>query len=220
MDYKFYVGVLFSSASILAGIIYIARLLINKLFESGLEKYKSSLQKDTDNYKNELNLKTEEFKNGLQILAKEHEIKFSKLYEERGTVIKTVYLSLLNVEKALNEMTTIAQGYEWIKDRSKDNIVRDKLIEFNNIFNYNRLYFSKSICDKIEKIENECWSVLMKWDIHRVKQNSPNKQQLNQQEIQDVVDMWTELDKKVRQEIKLARTELEADFRKLIGVEE
>lgn len=58
-------------AALTTAAIGLGKIIINKTFDIGLEKYKSTLQKDIEEYKNEL---------ARQSL--EHEVKFSKLHAD------------------------------------------------------------------------------------------------------------------------------------------
>lgn len=98
MNYTQLISFLFSTSIITAALIYIAKRIFDKLIEAKLEKYKTSLQNDTENFRNNLNFETEKFKYELNTVLIEHQIRYSKLYEERGKVIQHIYNLLFHLE--------------------------------------------------------------------------------------------------------------------------
>lgn len=91
MDYNQIIKFFLSASIVTGGLVYITKLIIDKFVESRIEKYKNSLQQDTENFKHNLNFEAEKFRHELNTASIEHQIKFTKLYEERGQVIKLIY---------------------------------------------------------------------------------------------------------------------------------
>src|SRR5687768_3467558 len=141
-----------STSAVTAGLVYLAKIVIDKLAEAKFEKYKNSLQKETEAFTHNLNLETEKFRHALNISATEHQIKYSKLYEERGNVIKSIYGLLLELEEALANLTTMFQGPQWTQDKEREKQANESIQKLRNYLNQNRIFFSENLCQKIEAI--------------------------------------------------------------------
>ena len=82
MDYNEIVKSVLSTSIITAGFMYLIKLLIDKFVEIKIEKYKNSLEKETESFRHNLSFEAEKYKHELNKVSIEHQIKYSKLYEE------------------------------------------------------------------------------------------------------------------------------------------
>ena len=212
MDWNQIIKYFLSTSVITAGLVYIIKILLDKFAESRVEKYK-----------HELNLETEKFRNDLNTSAIEHQIVYSKLYEERGQVIKKIYILLVELEQSLANLTTVWQGPEWVTDTDRDKITNESILNLRRELEYNRLFFSDDLCKKIETILSDSHNIRVKMIVAKKKEERIDKYSrrtlnLKPEELTEPLDIWTELDSKVQNEIKSARLELAQEFRLLIGV--
>jgi len=139
----------FSITGLTVFAVWFGKLLIHKTFDFSIEKYKSNLQKDM-----------EAFKNQLSKMALEHQIKFSKLHEDRAEKIKILYTQIVDLEQSLIASTWVAQGPECMNNLHLDKKCQDNLHELNSTLNQNRIYFSDTTIKKFESIFSETWEII------------------------------------------------------------
>jgi hypothetical protein len=166
----------------------------------------------------------EDYKNKLEMLKIEHQIRFTKLYEERGEVIKTVYQSLYELEHKLEYLTSPFQGPEWKHDLNREKEAIDHLNKTSKQLEINRIFFNESLCNEIASTLNDCRDVIIR--MKNAKENSrdigkgyyDNSSQKGEKR-KTPTQIWIEAQNKVKNEIKNQRLKLAQSFRDLIGVE-
>ena len=196
--FKFFISV----SGISAIIIYIGKKLIDKSLDAGIEKYKITLNKELELFKSELS-KTNT----------EHQIKYNKLYEQRGEKIQLIYTLIYKLEKKLRFLTTVFQGPEWSTDATRSVEVRNHLLELEETIELNRIYFSDDFSKKIEFIVKESKEVLAK--INQAKLLDKNK---IYNPTENPIETWAAADDYVQTEMYQARMELVKEFHRMIGV--
>ncbi len=182
-------------------IIYTAKLVVDKLLEAALKKYSSNLE----------------------LIKVEHQIKFSKIFEEKAEIVKGLYRSLYELEKSLFVLTSIFQGPEWIEPEKTLNAIEKREICVE-LLEMNRIYFSDSFSDLLNETFLECNNVIAQM------QNAKFREKI-QQEARDsgtnasfkdgkrALDIWREQEEKVFNEIRTRRIALVAEFRNILGVD-
>jgi hypothetical protein len=191
--------------------IWLGKLIINKSFDLGLEKYKSSLQKEIEVHKNEL---------ARQSL--EHEIKFSKLHADRAEKIKTLYTKVIELERALVYATTIAQGPEFIKDTKRDIDCMQTIQDLIAQLELDKIYFTKDTVAKFEEIIKEAWSII--FEMRKVRSTASSMDYYISAGMKppesylEHGDLWDKAFKRTQNEFRQLKESLADDFRKLIGL--
>jgi hypothetical protein len=224
MDTEQIIKFFLSASGITAGLIFIAKFAIAKFGEVQILKYKQSLENDTEDFKNKLNFETEKFKQELNKATIEHQIKYAKLYEERGHIIKQTYNLLYELENALANLTSMFQGPEWTKDAERDKQTTQAITELKTQLEQNRIFFSADLCNKIEAILTDAHQITV--DIYAAKKDQEYNDYSNKtgqfrttEELLQPTQTWRQLDQKVQKEIKAARLNMAQEFRILIGVD-
>tara|TARA_R110000868_G_scaffold189777_2_gene433347 strand:+ start:11339 stop:11935 length:597 start_codon:yes stop_codon:yes gene_type:complete len=161
----------------------------------------------------------ENHKNQLEILKTEHQIKFSKLHEERAEIIKIIYHDFFELENKLEYLTTLFQGPEWINEKSRDEDAIKKYRETFERIEKNRIYFSENLCLQFISALEEYYKII------ELMLNAKNKAKYESDgsgfrfpENEGSIDLWKNAENKVKKDIKNLRLELAEEFRKLIGV--
>jgi hypothetical protein len=219
MEYTQIIKYFVSTSVVTAGLIYLAKLIIDKFAEARFEKYKTSLQHETEKFRYNLNFEAEKFGHELNTAATEHQIRYAKLYEERGQVIKEVYSLLLDLENSLEKLTTVFQGSEWTTDSDRDKVVKGNIRKLRSYLEQNRIFFSEPLCSKIENILSDAHKITVDMFIAKSteKINERRRYILEERALLSPLEMWHELDRKVQEEIKAARLDLAQEFRTLVG---
>lgn len=224
MDTSQIIKFFLSASGITTGLIFIAKFTINKFGEIQILKYKQSLENDTEEFKHKLNFEAEKFKQDLNKATIEHQIRYAKLYEERGHIIKHTYNLLYKLETTLANLTSMFQGPEWTKDTERDKQTTEVIAELRTQLEQNRIFFSAELCDKIEAILTDAHKITV--DIYSAKKDQEYNDYSNKtgqlrttEELLQPTQTWRQLDLKVQKDIKAARLNLAQEFRILIGVE-
>ena len=204
---------IFSATGISVIIIYLSKRFIDKSLDIGVENYKNTLARNLESHKAELDRKTEEFRAELKKLELEHNIRYSKLHEERATVIKKMYSLLIELQGKLKDLTTLFQGPEWVSDIKRETNAKESLDSLKNFFLVNRIYFKTDLCDKIDEIIRDSWSIIV--DMNLTKMNAQFSE--TGHERAKASNEWHKIDERVSKEINSARLFLENEFRKLMG---
>lgn len=195
--------ILAGSATIGAVMVFLGRIIINKGFDAALKT----------------------FQNKLDLLKIEHQIKYSKLHEERASLLKDLYKELYELENKLAYLTSAFQGPEWTDDDTRRNEVVEQYRKCKDFLEINRIFFLEDFCTKLSDNLKECEEVINGMDKAKFKA----KQQDNDAKYnrpyrfkagETPLDIWFEQEKKVKTEIRGRRIELANCFREIIGVTE
>jgi len=188
-----------------AVVIYIGQKLLDKALDIGVERYKGALGKELESYKAEIYKR-----------QTEHQIKFSKLHEERGEKIKDLYQFLYYLENKLIHLTAITQSFS--KHDERQDAVVTHLGELNELLELNRIYFTDNLCLKIEKIISESKDITE--EMYKVKlmvEHTKETHLMAMHEGEDYLDKWVKAESIIAK-VKTARFELVDEFRDIIGV--
>ncbi len=209
------VAILGSISAISGVVIYIGKRVIDKTLDAGLEKYKGILAKDLETHKATLSIKSEEFKANLQLLNLEHQIRYSKLHEERGKSIKDVYELLIDLQEKLEYFTTIFQGPNWITDLARENAAIESRTTLLKYFQRNRIYYPNVICSLIDEILERSNKIIIDMSVAKITAETAS----SGPERALAKESWREANYRVTSEIISARDKLQLEFKKILGVE-
>jgi len=188
-------------AALLLAIAYLGKTLISSQLSKETEAFKIKLQGQTD-------VEIERLKSSLQIAATEHQIKFSKLHDRRARVIAKLYRLLLEAADAVQFFAAHPGDKGSIR---KEAIERSLgLYRFSQI---NKIYLPSAVCGLLENYETTLRHSVGFIRIY-MSIEDPNEQTIEQQN-KVLQDAWQALEKK----IPSIRTELETEFRQMLGVE-
>jgi len=110
-------------------IIWLGKLIITKAFDFEMERYKSTLTKEIEEYKNQL-----------AKISLEHQIKFTRLHDQRAERIRILYGKVIELEKALIHSTIVAQGPEYISDNLREETSMEKIRDLIQQLDHDRIY--------------------------------------------------------------------------------
>lgn len=158
-------------------------------------------------------------KNQLEISKTEHQIKFSKLHEERADVIKNIYQDFYELEKKLEHLTTLFQGSEWTNENNRENDAIKKYQETLERLEKSRIYFSESLCTQLSTAIEDYRKIIEQMINAKTKAKyESDGTGFRFPENEGPLDLWKDAEKKVATKIKGLRLELAKVFRELIGV--
>lgn len=199
-----------SATGITGALIWLGKFSIKKSFDLGIEKYKSSLQKELENYKSEL-----------MRFNYEQQIKFNKLHEERGDKIKLLYNKLNILERTLIYLTTPAQGPEFVDDINREKEAMEKLNSLYEDLDNNRIYFTDSTLSKFENIIEQSNTIISEMRTAKIYTKGIHEYQKSNQYAPEIYyekgKLWSSAHAKTQNEFRILKLELINEFRKLLG---
>jgi hypothetical protein len=195
---KIFIG----STTVAAVLIWLGKVIINKGFDAALET----------------------FKNKLALLKIEHEIKYSKLHEERATILKQMFEDLYQLEVDLRHLTSHSQGPEWTEDNTRYDKAYEQLQKSVRQLETSRIYFTSDFCDSLEDSLKNGHSIIQgmmeaRDDAKSQKESYQYGDPIKFEEGEKPLQKWRKQRDRVESEIKERRLELAEIFRELIGVE-
>lgn len=178
------------SAVLLAVIAWLIRKLTESFLSKDLEKYKSDLR----------------------IEATKENVSFTRLHEKRGEAIQIIYSKMVNsiysVEQYVNPVGTFEEKVRLYPDTIK------VLIDFFTYFDKNRILLPSKLCENIEQAFKELKKQV--YDLYSESQLVVNTDQdSNAKSMLKWLESW---DKAQKGELISVRSELEKEFRSILGV--
>lgn len=221
---KFIIGFFVSVAGISTVLIYLGKLLINKSLDLAVEKYRSNLVKELEIHKSKLGRDTEEFKMTLNRIVIEHQIRFSKLHEDRALVVKEMYCKIYNLEKSLLHLTSLFQGPEWTEDRTREEDSITRLDDLKEHLELNRIYLEEAYCNDLDILIDDCLAIVRDMRKAKSRQKLNKKYEgttfpIKKEQLMYPTEKWMELEDKVKKDLKPKRLEIVNKFRTILGLE-
>jgi hypothetical protein len=160
----------------------------------------------------------ENHKAQIEITKVEHQIKFTKLHEHRAEIIKSIYQDFYDFEIILKRLSTLYQGPKWTDNDEKVMKALNKFEHIRDFLEYNRIYFSQDLCNKLKTTLTECNEITML--MLKAKGRAETESIVKHYKFSEgegSKDLWTKANDKT-DEIRILRLELASEFRELIGV--
>jgi hypothetical protein len=188
-----------SGTVVLGAAAWLAKTLLSDRLTRQAESFKIQLKADADTA-------NERLKNSLQMMALEHQVRFSKLHEKRAEVIGELYARLIEVEKGYGRFVLV-DGYE--RDAEKQGEARhktdDAMYEMSLFIEKHRIYFPAGVWDNA---------------IHVGVYGEVGGTYATPETARERREAFRKATEALQKEIPAARTALEDEFRKLLGVED
>ncbi|MFA4820538.1 MAG: hypothetical protein WC613_06300 [Candidatus Aenigmatarchaeota archaeon] len=149
--------------------------------------------------------KVEEVKAEFIKVSYEHQIRFSKLHDNRAEVIAELYSRLYDYYWAV--CAFLRDFHKTKPDEKEFKKLDDKSYEFSDYFHKHRIYFDEDLCSKIDELIPTLYSAYVP-----LESRDSNDKHLNQD--------WDKCAEIVRKQYPKIKESLESDFRKILGVTE
>ncbi len=207
LDLNVLVKSLFSSLTILALLGYLGREVINIFVGKNLELFKQKLSQDLEIYKQKLNQEIENVKSKLTMMTTEHQVKFSRLHQERAELIKQLYSAITQYESYLSLAIMNSHEFHDQAEAWKGRLA-ESIPSILTVYNYNKIYFSKTMCGELDYFLKTAEGITNKIMTADRSLSTKDAQRLRE-ELMELVDI----------SILPLKADLERDFRVLLGVE-
>jgi hypothetical protein len=179
----------------LAVVGYFLRGVFGQLLSRDLEKFKAELSAKHD-------IEIERLRNDLRIAASEHETRFTRLHETRAETIAELYARFVRAHEAFGAYLNFTKDSP-VKPEDAEKCAR----EFASYFNDKRIYFEEELCRSIDEAIQKFVKVYVWTGAYP-------------QEMTDSKAKWAEAAEHFNSHFPSIRTEIERQFRELIGVKE
>ncbi|MDP3930070.1 MAG: hypothetical protein Q8R57_13695 [Bacteroidota bacterium] len=218
--------ILGSIGGLTAIMIWLAKFSIEKFADIAQKRIELDFAKDLEKYKQEINIAEKQFQSTIDKEIKEHELKFSKLHAERATLIKEIYILTYEMHQSIIVYTHLGQGPEWVHDDSKHNNAVNKMKEYKEKFERNRIFLDKETCILIENIVRNTEHFIDEMSSARFMEGlvkasimpGDKRSDLVGNKENDPIEKWRTLYRTVEPSVSKIREDLADKFRLIIGV--
>ena len=177
------------SALMLAAVGFLVRSLIVHLLTKDISVFKSDLEK----------------------VAFEHQIRFSQLHEIRAKTTASLYASIVALVKEANIFVSYAISADEKTNQKHLSQLWKAADEFKDIFHKNRIFYSESICAKIDELNESLSEPISELVMHVELSQKAN-------EWEGLVSSWDNAKEQLDGKSPAIKREIEHEFRKLLGV--
>jgi hypothetical protein len=189
------------NAVLIAILGYMGKLIFEKILARDALKLESKINSF-------YNIELENIKSNLAVRANEQSIKFLKLHERRAEVITKTYALLQELHLVLGEYVKIFEHAGDTPKEERRNIAGNALNKFTKFYRKNKIFLSKSAVIKIDDIVNNLRSYFYQF-LYSVEMAQAAGR------FED--EKWTDIFEKVNNALPIAISELEDEFRSLLG---
>lgn len=163
-----------------------------------------------------LNKDFEKYRLNLQKLVEEHKIRYSTLHEERAVVIKNLYQKL---DCAVVSMQSLISPIQLSGEQTKDEKIKKAVDDANLFIRYyseNKIFFSKSTCSILDKINHELKDSFINY---KTKEALEEGRSISSDASTKSLDYWSSAWQKISKDVPQVQESLADEFRKIFGVE-
>jgi hypothetical protein len=200
IDWQSVITSLGGQAVLLAAVAWLAKVLVSSRLSREADAFRIRLKADTD-------VEIERLRASLQIAAAEHHVLFSKLHEKRAEVIEKLYILLLEAADAAKTFAANPNDTQLGKEEWNQHL------QLYRFFHINKIYLPSALCALLENYETKLRFSTTSVKIYMSIEN-PKPEIVNEQ-VKVVREAWRALET----DLPAIMSELETEFRQLLGVE-
>jgi len=158
-----------------------------------------------------INRDLEKFKSELERESTSHKIRYERLHGERMEVIKNTYQKLAKTQRAFKRLISpLSDINDEVHELEKKRDAAEAAWQLTDYFEDNRIFFNESLAADFDNLLKEFNDIWVDFELVKDYKDNDRSQSLK---------VWTETWKRLNKEVPLLKTELEAKFRGVIGVE-
>ncbi len=191
-----------SGAIIVGAVAWFSKTIVSHGLSRDIESFKSQLKANVDS-------ETERLKNALQMSALEHQVRFSRLHEQRAKVIDEVYQCLVDLEGEYKAF--VLRGVHRAGNRADGKETEQKMYDTYIFLQKHRIYLPLNVCELLQSFLDIMWENTIKLSQYSAVANP------NHATIERLHASMNEGFKVLRERIPAARRGLEEEFRSLLG---
>lgn len=124
------------------------KALLSTRLERETEAFKAELKRNAD-------IEIERLKSSLQIAALEHQVRFSKLHEQRVDVIS-------QLSKEIVEVPDVVKEFVLMRPKDKESLMqaRERTAGLDHLIQTNRIILPGSVCILLDELSTKLWEVI------------------------------------------------------------
>jgi len=183
---------------------WLATKLIENRLAREIEEYKTKLKAESDS-------EIESLKSRLQIAAKEREIAINWLHQKRATAIETLYSALVDLQHVVRIVLDVFSPRNPSDIRKYSSEAIAKLRQTYDAYLKAKIFLSPATCEKIDNVLSGIQDPIVMYDLYLGNYDD--------HELDTLVDVKDHAWKDIRDVVPAALSDLEFDFRKVLGVE-
>ena len=176
---------------------------IKNEYDQKLETHKAQLQAAND-------IELEKLRSNLNILALERQIEYSKLYEKRADAITEVYSLLSDVYTWIQEYTKVFVPVGDLPIEERRHKASEAYNKYISVYHHNRIFIPAKTAGCIDALNNDFRQVFYDF-FYGIDQKLEGKGNS---------EKWFEIFERMNGPILKSLSELENDFRSLLGEKE
>jgi hypothetical protein len=183
--------------TLLAG--YLGRKFIDNYFDKGMERYKVDLDK----------------------LKIEHQVKFTRLHEDRAMVIRELFSKLADVEKSMGSFVAVLEPSGQPPKEEKGKKAANDFNGLVDLFRRNEVYLSDETADLMNEILDEirtAWFTFTMYPSYKKTEQVYFDEQLANIE-RDKIAKWLEAWNKITKDLPPLKNRLKKELQALLGME-
>lgn len=188
-----------STGVIVAAMTWLAKTLLSDRLARQVEAFKIELKANAD-------AANERVKNSLHIMALEHQVRFSKLHEKRAEVIDELYKRLVALEGGHAKFV--------IFEDPGSTETFNAMSELSRFIQQHRIYLPAPVCDSLKEFVDLMWQ-----NVTLIKMQTAPGPRTTDKMMQKREQVISEAYRTLLSELPTARTLLENEFRRMLGVE-
>lgn len=201
------------------GLSFLIKSLVTNSLNKDLEAYKSKLNTDLEAHKSSLTKDIEAFKSVLQVSAVEHQVRFTKLHDKRAEVIQTLYSKLVALDLAIHSVLKL---FHKTGEPSLEEKVREygRLHnEFNDFYLPNKIFFDAQACKVLDDFLFLSRNTYFDITTYPIDPTSVEYKHGPRELLNERHEYWEKARKVFENDISGLKTQMEIQFRKMLGVE-
>lgn len=194
------------SSLLVAGAAWLARSIISQYLEKDIGVFKANIERESAS-------EIARLRHDLEMLLNEHRVKFESLHSKRSEVIAELYGKIVEFYEGIDGFISFILLCEDKDVEDEASKLWLKVDAFKKYAEIHRIYFSKELCDLLDKLYDTADEPTSKLMVSAEYQNDD----VNGKE--NLYKSWHDAKDSLENEVKEIRKIIENEFRCLIGVD-
>lgn len=200
-----------SSALVSGIVVWLSKTWISERLKNAIKnEYDQKLETHKAELKATNDIELEKLRSSLNILTIEHRIEYSKLYEKRADAITEVYGLLNDVYTWIQEYTKVFVPVGDLPIEARRRKASEAYNKYISVYHRNRIFIPARTADCIDALNKNFRQVLYDF-FYGIEQKPEGKGNS---------DKWFEIFERMNGPISESLSDLENDFRSLLGEKE
>lgn len=193
------------NAALLLALGWLARSFGSQLLAKDLEKFKASLS-------NASSEASERLKHQLQLVAHEHQVRFSKLHEQRAEVITNLYELLVEAQWAGQSFVSVIEMGGEPPKSEKYVTAMNAFAEFYRAFDKKRIFLPEELCQQLDDFLYGMRKRVIHFGVYVHTNEHPADHV-----VKEKYEAWTDASTYFNTELPAARQALEKELRIMLA---